>query len=206
MKIKFQKSEIDKLFFTSDLHLNHGNIIRHCNRPFSGLWEMNDVLIANWNSVVPKDGVVIVAGDLIWNNPMRYLPQLNGRIILVFGNHDKASIIMARKTHRNFFHLTCDLLDISINDEVRNSITVCHYQMRAWNKSHYNAAQLFGHNHSKNPFCGVGKQLNIGVDGNNFFPYTYTQIVEMLGKCDDNPNLVKGRQNETSDVLSKLKH
>jgi len=54
MKIKLKTT--DNIFFTSDLHFYHYNIIQFCNRPFKNLHQMHDTLIENWNSVVPKNG------------------------------------------------------------------------------------------------------------------------------------------------------
>jgi calcineurin-like phosphoesterase family protein len=94
-------------FITSDTHFNHKNILTYCNRPFRNIDEMNTVLIQNWNSVVSKDDIVYHLGDFAFikreNNDLSYAQQLkkqiaefvsllNGRIILIKGNHDKMSI------------------------------------------------------------------------------------------------------------------
>lgn len=50
MNFKFDDS---KVFFTSDTHFNHGNIIRFCDRPFKDVEMMNETIIANWNHCCP---------------------------------------------------------------------------------------------------------------------------------------------------------
>jgi len=56
-----------KIFFTSDTHFSHSNIIKFCDRPFSDVNEMNTALINNWNKVVPEDGIVFHLGDFAWS-------------------------------------------------------------------------------------------------------------------------------------------
>lgn len=78
-----------KTFLISDLHLNHRNIIRFCNRPFRSVGEMNRVLVDNWNKTVGKDDVVYFLGDLCCKNHSYWLNRLNGNIVFIRGNHDR---------------------------------------------------------------------------------------------------------------------
>ena len=61
MSYKFDGS---KVFFTSDTHFYHGNIIRFCNRPFKDVEMMNETIIANWNNTIGQDDIVFHLGDL----------------------------------------------------------------------------------------------------------------------------------------------
>ena len=82
-----------KIFLTSDTHFNHLNILRYESetRPFSSIEEMNEAIIANWNSVVSPEDTVYHLGDFFMG---RYdaiediLDRLNGTIKLIRGNHD----------------------------------------------------------------------------------------------------------------------
>lgn len=58
-------------------------------RPFDSLDEMHNVLINNWNKVVhPKDTVYHLGDVAIPRRGLQILEQLNGRKILIRGNHD----------------------------------------------------------------------------------------------------------------------
>lgn len=57
---KFDPSEV---WFTSDTHFGHENIIRYCGRPFRNTEEMNAELIRRWRETVPEDGIVFHLGD-----------------------------------------------------------------------------------------------------------------------------------------------
>ncbi|HVB11888.1 MAG TPA: 2'-5' RNA ligase family protein [Nitrososphaerales archaeon] len=86
-----------KIFFISDLHLDHGNIISYTARPFcEDINEMNSVLIQNWNGTVGDNDKVYFLGDLTFGRdrkPSKYWwPKLKGQKIFVKGNHDDDSV------------------------------------------------------------------------------------------------------------------
>ena len=85
---------MNKLFLISDLHFGHENIIKYENRPFSSVSHMDSTIIKNWNSVVSKRDTVIIAGDVSFHGKEKtgeIINQLNGKKILVKGNHDQRS-------------------------------------------------------------------------------------------------------------------
>lgn len=89
-KINYKFNNGEKIYFTSDSHVNHSNIIKFCKRPFENIQEMNQELIRKWNEKVPKDGIVFHLGDFSWggyNAWKDFREQLNGNIILIKGNH-----------------------------------------------------------------------------------------------------------------------
>ena len=57
------------IYFTSDLHFYHDNIIHHCQRPFWSSDDMNDSLIENWNDTVSPDDEVYILGDVTMEGP-----------------------------------------------------------------------------------------------------------------------------------------
>lgn len=191
----------DNIFFTSDEHFDHKNIIASCNRPFLSIEEMNITMIKNWNNVVGKNDLVFVLGDFCWTQESRWikiLTQLNGTKILIRGNHDKRRYIP-----ENEFYLVYDgFLNIQIDTQL---ITICHYPMLSWYQSHRGAWQLFGHWHSttvgvndkcipesieelteyvkieKQQYSKITKrQHDVGVDGNNFTPISFEQLNQII--------------------------
>lgn len=80
-----------KYFIISDTHFNHENIIKYCNRPFKSVDEMNRAMIKNWNETVSNKDIVIHLGDVALGSKeeaKKIIQQLNGRKILIKGNHD----------------------------------------------------------------------------------------------------------------------
>jgi len=81
-----------KEYVISDTHFGHANIIQYCHRPFRDVFEMDEALIRNWNNVVSSDDLVYHLGDFaLYKDKSRIaeiVSRLNGRIVLIMGNHD----------------------------------------------------------------------------------------------------------------------
>ena len=170
-------------FFTADQHFSHANIIKYCNRPFCDVAEMNKELIANWNSCVQPNDEVFVLGDFVFGGSFESIVfRLNGQIGLILGDHDRP----AREIDRKVFILG-KLYEFKAGSV---SITLCHYALRTWPKSHYNSWSLYGHSHGR--LVPEGKSLDVGVDVNSrFVPYSLAEIEKIMEGRPDNFNLVR---------------
>ncbi|MCK9428919.1 MAG: metallophosphoesterase family protein [Candidatus Omnitrophica bacterium] len=150
---------------------------------------MNDTLIKNWNSCISKQDTVYHLGDFSWTDPEPFLYQLNHKYIhVLLGNHD-ISRIKPRKYH--IFTSVSTMSEIKINNM---HITLCHYAMRTWNRSHFNAPMLYGHSHNTLP--SQGQSFDVGVDTNQFKPYSLDDVIEKLKTLPNNINYIKDRHYE----------
>lgn len=78
-------------WITSDHHFGHKNIIAYEDRPFSSIEEMDAYMIERWNKTVAPDDTVYHLGDFALSSRqhiIELIEQLNGRIVLILGNHD----------------------------------------------------------------------------------------------------------------------
>lgn len=79
------------IFYISDTHFGHKNILKYDNRPYFTVAEMDADLIKRWNNAVTPTDTVYHLGDFSWLKPAEeseILQQLNGMKILIRGNHD----------------------------------------------------------------------------------------------------------------------
>jgi calcineurin-like phosphoesterase family protein len=168
-----------KHWFTSDTHFGHANIIKYCNRPFKSLEEMDKTIINNWNKVVSAGDIVYHLGDFCFGREDStfdfYLRRLNGLIIFIKGNHDK----LAWRNRRHFYRAYDSYFEEEVNEQ---SITLCHYSMNVWNKSHYGAWHLYGHSHGTLPDNPHSLSFDCGVDCTEFTPLSFEQVKEKMAK------------------------
>lgn len=190
--LKFNSSEVN-IWFTSDTHFSHRNIIRFCNRPWDTVEEMDKALIENWNSVVQPNDIVFHLGDFAFATNSKWkqiIQSLNGKIYLVVGNHDE----IRYPGHQIFdmFEGVAHQLTLVIDGRY---IYLNHYPFLCYGGvyrgENHAVIQLYGHVHS-GPKC-EGKdtprlnmtfpyQYDVGVDNNNYTPVSWNQIKEIIAK------------------------
>ena len=161
------------IWLSADLHLGHYNAIRHANRPFKTLEEMDTTLIENWRSKIKDDDTVYYLGDLCWKSPDKYLDKLTGKIHLILGNHDEHF----RKYYENSrrFESIERLAIIKVN---KMPVSLCHYPMLSWASSCHGALHFFGHCHGNRTHSGLA--YDIGVDNNNYLPISLDDAIAIL--------------------------
>jgi calcineurin-like phosphoesterase family protein len=162
-----------QIWFTSDTHFGHANIIKYCNRPYENVQEMDETLISNWNKVVKEDDIVYHLGDFCLGSVEHYLVRLKGHITILKGDHDRQWVGLHRDSILRIE--PPELIDEYGNDRM---IVLCHYAMRSWYKSHYASWHLFGHHHGKLPPYGLS--FDVGVDAWNYYPASLYYVAEKM--------------------------
>lgn len=115
------------IWFTSDLHFGHKNIIKYCDRPYASLEAMKRDLIKNWNAKVKFDDVVYVLGDVFFcgtKEAESIMNQLNGIKILIRGNHDYDPTKCAKVG----FHSVMEKSEMYLAKGVK--VKMCHFPYR----------------------------------------------------------------------------
>jgi calcineurin-like phosphoesterase family protein len=160
------------LYFTSDWHVGHENVIKFCERPFKDLDEMHEALIDNYNSVVTDKDEVWFLGDLVLratDEQCKLYGKLRGRKHVVWGNHDKKQ----RHQLEVYFESAQDYKELKYN---KHRFILMHFPIHSWNGRNRGSWHLHGHSHGTLPFDNTLKRLDVGVDVHNFTPISYEQI------------------------------
>ena len=191
MNYKFDGS---KVYFTSDTHFYHSNIIGFCKRPFKNVEDMNETLIENWNRVVGQDDIVFHLGDFCLGGSHEWakiLNRLNGKIYLILGNHDLKNI---RQGYASRFELTSMQMHIEVD---KQKIYLNHYPFLCYGGAYRNMWQLFGHVHTSKNNTGKDAsrldmifptQYDVGVDNNDFTPVSFEQVKRIIQKQVEQTN------------------
>lgn len=206
LQTKFN-TEVQNIFFTSDTHFWHSNIIKYCKRPFSSVEEMNDVIINNWNSIVKKNDIVFHLGDFGFCDSKKFsdiIKKLNGKIYLITGNHDRK---MLKDGSMKLFCFVGPELYISVNGQ---KIYLNHKPFLCFDGSYGRTDktwtwQLFGHVHS-GPRDNTGldhqrlvnlfpTQYDVGVDNNNYMPISFDKVKTIITEQQLSQNLYRGTGN-----------
>lgn len=181
------------IWFTADTHFGHGNVIKHCNRPFSSAEEMDESMIEKWNAVVGKNDVVYHLGDVGLGSDTHTLEcvsRLRGHKRLISGNHDSVhprhrKSAGRQRTWMQYFESVSPFEQIKIG---RHEVMLSHFPYGGdhtegdrFNQYRLRDEGLFllcGHVHTA--WLMKDRQLNVGVDMNDFEPAPLDAVAEVV--------------------------
>lgn len=171
------------IFATSDMHFGHDREFVWKVRGFNSIQEMNDAYVNRWNSVVDSEDDVYCLGDLMLGDPsnIEYIKKLNGKIHIVYGNHDTnnrrkmyaelpnvveaswAIMLDYRKYHFFMTHFPCMTGNLE-----KESLKQC-------------TCNLFGHTHQTTNFYNdLPFMYHVGVDSHDGYPVSLDIIIEQM--------------------------
>ena len=153
-----------KTWVTSDLHLDHSNIMKYSPtyRQFDNVDHMNSEIIINWNLNVQPDDVVYILGDVAFceaSKAAKFFQQLNGKKILIEGNHDHK--LVKNQFFRDQFEEIHKYLEIVYNG---HKICMFHYPISEWNQCHRGSIMLHGHLHGNPSGLEHSRVRDVGFD------------------------------------------
>lgn len=214
---------MQNIWFTSDHHFGHNNVIKFCHRPFDNVDDMRESLIQRHNEVVKKGDLVYVLGDMFWRSEgkdkaVETLRRMNGQKYYVWGNHEEVveAIYNDPRTRQEFIWYR-DLTHI--HPKPYPKIVLCHYAMRVWNGSHKGAWHLYGHSHAGLSKSVAGSSpeesplsMDIGVDTHNYYPWSIDEIAQVIEtknaewakpqmRCPDCGHYFIGAENPSTPVI-----
>ena len=173
-----------KTFVTSDLHLDHTNIIKYCKRPFLNTEDMNRTLVDNWNNTVSNKDRVYFLGDMNFGKGSRsadyWLTKLNGDIFFIRGFSYKPS--GERNQHDRIFK-TKNVFDSLIIEYKGKKFFLVHDPANV--PSNWDGWAICGHHHNnkleEHPFIDKkNKRVNISTELTKFRPVDMDDLIKKI--------------------------
>ena len=153
------------IWFTSDLHFCHSNIIKYCNRPYDNTYEMNKDILSIIKKHVKENDVLFNLGDIGMASPkliIDLIDSLELNQIFVSGNHDRNGLIN-KLIEKYIVFKDKTILDVNYNSE-KYKIYLSHKPEEFEYIDDPYTLFLYGHLHNKELEAKKYNQLNIGWD------------------------------------------
>jgi len=149
-------------YVIADLHIGHANVCKFTRdegeplRPWDDVDEMNEALIDNWNSIVREGDKVYVLGDFTVNKKYVHLgSRLNGRKILIAGNHDNATPQMYMDA--GFEDVKgCHVLQ-------KQGVIMTHIPVHTTQLDRFGGGNIHGHLHDKEVYYKLEELVDTGI-------------------------------------------
>ena len=181
------------IWFTSDTHFCHSNIIHFCKRPFKDVYAMNNAMIDRWNECVGETDDVYHLGDFVIGGHAKHdfiLPELNGNIHLIKGNHD---VYAGKQWFEDYFVWVKDYHEMHIPDEdafngKKQHIVMSHFPRYSWHQGHSGSWMLHGHCHGNiNDVNKTTTRIDVGADNFGLKPINYEELKCIMVERDFTP-------------------
>ena len=196
MKLALNKGQ--KLWFTSDTHYNHANICSATTqwtdpvtcREFKSLEHMNNTLVSNINEFVGQDDILIHLGDWSFGG-FEQIEKFRNQIVcqnihIVTGNHDH-HIERNKDNCQSLFSSVNKYVELNVKWNVGTPLqddanfVLMHFPIASWNNMAKGSIHLHGHVHFEPRVrIGMGKMMDVGVDGNGLFPIEMSTILSLM--------------------------
>lgn len=177
--------------FYSDPHFGHKNIIKYCNRPFSDVEDMTRGLIENYNNVIGTNDVVMWLGDCSFCKKSDFnqiMKRLNGKKILVRGNHDHSNREMLQAgfeivLSQCFLRISGKLCRLSHFPYFKSERPGMKIDDRHKNKRPvYVNGEILIHGHTHSSEKVYKNMIHVGVDAWDYKPALMSEIEEIMNK------------------------
>jgi len=171
---------MENVWFTSDTHFHHGNILwLGKGRPFSSVEEMNEMIIKRWNERVKKQDRIYHLGDISFGGLALTQPimaRLRGQIHIIRGNHDNEAMLKRLLQDQKNILSVAPYREIAFGGK---KLVLFHFPILDWNRRYQGSWHLHGHTHG-NLEVENGPMLDVGVDAQSFAPIDFDQVSEQL--------------------------
>lgn len=174
-------------YVISDHHFGHSNIIQYCDRPFTSVGEMDNVLLDRHYQTVDDESVLIHLGDVAMDmqngrETIEYFQRLGGDLLLR-GNHDVGldpedapfPVLDSCIIEDGGYRFYCAHRPGDIPDEWENWV-------------------IHGHMHNNDteeyPFVAYDRQqVNVSSELLNYRPVSLDAITHLLDNCPPGTHL-----------------
>ena len=188
------------IWFSSDLHFMHSNILKYDQRPFETIEEHDEALITYFNELVKPKDILFLLGDVCMGpikDSLGKAKQLNGYRYLISGNHDRVSKVNKtshrakfREQYEDVFHILPDNMEMSVNGKKTN-FSHYPYELDHTKEARYLEYRMtddgtpivHGHTHSKETISHSQRgtlQVHIGVTSHNYRPVHSDELAKYL--------------------------
>lgn len=191
------------IFFTSDTHFSHVNILKYCNRPFKDTDHMDEEIIRRWNETVSPDDTVFHLGDIALGPIVTSLPKiarLNGRKIAILGNHDRPFMRAGKADEEDWWQRYEEVFDRVVHWQGQDLyiedygyFRLSHFPYTGDHTAEDRHSEhrpvddglvlIHGHTHSTDRLTYSNKgtpQIHVGQDAWDYRPVSLEQIFELL--------------------------